>query len=193
MIFATSALDYFNIIEIEEKEKNNAALRGISTADLRNMDDFFDNIDDDEITTILAGIDKEVTNLRRQLGYKEISAKTVKDFSGIPQLLSYVSYIAKNKARGEIVNSITFDISKAMGKIREELRYRDFLEQYMKANDDKKAKIKQILAEYEAQFRKIAKSSVLTKDDKAYIEGKKSKGLLYGIIKEIDRKSRKQN
>ena len=169
VIFATSALDYFNIIEIEEKEKNNAALRGISTADLRNMDDFFDNIDDDEITTILAGIDKEVTNLRRQLGYKEISAKTVKDFSGIPQLLSYVSYIAKNKARGEIVNSITFDISKAMGKIREELRYRDFLEQYMKANDDKKAKIKQILAEYEAQFRKIAKSSVLTKDDKAYI------------------------
>ena len=164
VIFATSALDYFNIIEIEEKEKNNVALSGISTADLRDMDDFFADIDDDETITILTGIGNEVTNLRRQLGYKEITAKTVKDFSGIPQLLSYVSYIAKNKARGEIVNSITFDISKAMGKIREELKYRDFLEQYMKSNDDKKAKIKQILAEYEVQFRKIAKSSVLTKD-----------------------------
>ena len=119
------------------------------------MDDFFADIDDDETITILTGIGNEVTNLRRQLGYKEITAKTVKDFSGIPQLLSYVSYIAKNKARGEIVNSITFDISKAMGKIREELKYRDFLEQYMKSNDDKKAKIKQILAEYEVQFRKV--------------------------------------
>lgn len=193
VIFATSALDYFNIIEIEEKEKDNAALSGISTADLRDMDDFFADIDDDETITILTGIGNEVTNLRRQLGYKEITAKTVKDFSGIPQLLSYVSYIAKNKARGEIVNSITFDISKAMGKIREELKYRDFLEQYMKSNDDKKAKIKQILAEYEMQFRKIAKSSVLTKDDKAYIEGEKSKGFLYGIIKEIDRKRESGN
>lgn len=193
VIFATSALDYFNVIEIEEKEKENEALRGISTADLRDMDDFFDSINDDEITTILAGIDKEVTNLRRQLGYKEITAKTVKDFSGIPQLLSYVSYIAKNKARGEIVNSITFDISRAMGKIREELKYRDFLEQYMKANDDRKVKIKEILDEYEAQFQKIAKSSVLTKDDKAYIEGKANKGFLYGIIKEIDKKRESGN
>ena len=188
VIFATSALDYFNVIEIEEKEKDNEALRGISTADLRDMDDFFERVNDDEITTILTGIDKEATNLRRQLGYKEITANTVKDFSGIPQLLSYVSYIAKNKARGEIVNSITYDISRAMGKIREELKYRDFLEQYMQANEDKKAKIKEILAEYEIQFQKIAKSSVLTKDDKDYIDIKKSNGFLYGIIKEIDKK-----
>ena len=188
VIFATSALDYFNVIEIEEKEKDNEALRGISTADLRDMDDFFERVNDDEITTILTGIDKEATNLRRQLGYKEITANTVKDFSGIPQLLSYVSYIAKNKARGEIVNSITYDISRAMGKIREELKYRDFLEQYMQANEDKKAKIKEILAEYEIQFQKIAKSSVLTEDDKDYIDSKKSNGFLYGIIKEIDKK-----
>ena len=188
VIFATSALDYFNVIEIEEKEKDNEALRGISTADLRDMDDFFERVNDDEITTILTGIDKEATNLRRQLGYKEITVNTVKDFSGIPQLLSYVSYIAKNKARGEIVNSITYDISRAMGKIREELKYRDFLEQYMQANEDKKAKIKEILAEYEMQFQKIAKSSVLTKDDKDYIDSKKSNGFLYGIIKEIDKK-----
>jgi hypothetical protein hydSNDRAFT_0623 len=188
VIFATSALDYFNVIEIEEKEKDNEALRGISTSDLRDMDDFFERVNDDEITTILTGIDKEATNLRRQLGYKEITANTVKDFSGIPQLLSYVSYIAKNKARGEIVNSITYDISRAMGKIREELKYRDFLEQYMQANEDKKAKIKEILAEYEIQFQKIAKSSVLTKDDKDYIDSKKSNGFLYGIIKEIDKK-----
>ncbi len=188
VIFATSALDYFNVIEIEEKEKDNEALRGISTADLRDMDDFFERVNDDEITTILTGIDKEATNLRRQLGYKEITANTVKDFSGIPQLLSYVSYIAKNKARGEIVNSITYDISRAMGKIREELKYRDFLEQYMQANEDKKAKIKEILAEYEIQFQKIAKSSVLTKDDKDYIDSKKSNGFLYGMIKEIDKK-----
>lgn len=188
VIFATSALDYFNVIEIEEKEKDNEALRGISIADLRDMDDFFERVNDDEITTILTGIYNEATNLRRQLGYKEITANTVKDFSGIPQLLSYVSYIAKNKARGEIVNSITYDISRAMGKIREELKYRDFLEQYMQANEDKKAKIKEILAEYETQFQRIAKSSVLTKDDKDYIDSKKSNGFLYGIIKEIDKK-----
>ena len=188
VIFATSALDYFIVIDIEEKEKDYEALRGISTADLRDMDDFFERVNDDEITTILTGINNEATNLRRQLGYKEITANTVKDFSGIPQLLSYVSYIAKNKARGEIVNYITYDISRAMGKIREELKYRDFLEQYMQANEDKKAKIKEILAEYEIQFQKIAKSSVLTKDDKDYIDSKKSNGFLYGIIKEIDKK-----
>ena len=125
VIFATSALDYFNIIEIEEKEKDNKALSGISTADLRDMDDFYNDIDDDEeITTILSRISNEVNYLRRQLGYKEITANTVKDFSGIPQLLSYVSYIAKNKARSEIVNSITYDISRAMGKIRTELKKR---------------------------------------------------------------------
>ena len=58
----------------------------------------------------------------------------------------------------------------------------------MQANEDKKAKIKEILAEYEIQFQKIAKSSVLTKDDKEYIDSKKSNGFLYGIIKEIDKK-----
>lgn len=188
VIFATSALDYFNVIEIEGKEKDNESLNGISVADLRNMDKFFDGVEDDKIKTILSGIEKESTMLRRQLDYKEITTQIIKDFSGIPQLLSYVSYIAKNKARGEIVNSITYDISRAMGKIREELKYRDFLEQYMQANEDKKAKIKGILAEYEIQFQRIAKSSVLTKDDKDYIDSKKSNGFLYGIIKEIDKK-----
>lgn len=188
VIFATSALDYFNVIEIEGKEKDNESLKGISVADLRNMDKFFDGVEDDKIKTILSGIEKESTMLRRQLDYKEITTQIIKDFSGIPQLLSYVSYIAKNKARGEIVNSITYDISRAMGKIREELKYRDFLEQYMQANEEKKAKIKGILAEYEIQFQRIAKSSVLTKDDKDYIDSKKSNGFLYGIIKEIDKK-----
>ena len=185
VIFATSALDYFNVIEIEEKEKGDSRLKGISTADLRDMDIFFDNVEDDEITTILSGIDKEVTNLRRQLNYKEVTATTIKDFSGIPQLLNYVSYIAKNKARGEIVNSITFAISRAMGKIKEELAYRDFLEQYIKANDEKKDKIKKILKNYEEQFRKIAASDVLTDEDLKYVNGK-STGVLKLYIKEIN-------
>ena len=84
----------------------------------------------DETMTVLFNIESTVKYLRRQLKYNSVTIDTIRDFSGMPQLLNYVSYIAKNKARKEIVNSITFAISSQMSQIRDEItKYKNLMEQ----------------------------------------------------------------
>lgn len=192
VLFGTSALNYFNTLEIEEKEDQYEVLRGIGEIDFAKNRDFFDDASDviknDETMTILSNIEGIVKDLRRQLKYNSVTIDTIRDFSGMPQLLNYVSYIAKNKARKEIVNSITYAISNQMSQIRDEINRRENLRVYIQANEEKKSKIKDTLKEYNQKFHQIAASDNFTKEDIRYVEGLKT-GKIRSYFKEVMEKN----
>lgn len=192
VLFGTSALNYFNTLEIEEKEDQYEVLRGIGEIDFAKNRDFFDDASDviknDETMTILSNIEGIVKDLRRQLKYNSVTIDTIQDFSGMPQLLNYVSYIAKNKARKEIVNSITYAISNQMSQIRDEINRRENLRVYIQANEEKKSKIKKTLKEYNQKFHQIAASDNFTKEDIRYVEGLKT-GKIKSYFKEVMEKN----
>lgn len=192
VLFGTSALNYFNTLEIEEKEDQYEVLRGIGEIDLAKSRDFFDDandeIKDDETATILSNIEGIVKDLRRQLKYNSVTIDTIQDFSGMPQLLNYVSYIAKNKARKEIVNSITYAISNQMSQIRDEINRRENLRVYIQVNEEKKSEIKKTLKEYNQKFHQIAASDNFTKEDIRYVEGLKT-GKIKSYFKEVMEKN----
>ena len=196
VLFGTSALNYFNTLEIEEKEDQYEVLRGIGEIDLlvKNkkqnfFDDANDEIKDDETTTILSNIEGTVKDLHRQLKYNSVTIDTIRDFSGMPQLLNYVSYIAKNKARKEIVNSITYAISNQMSQIRDEVNRRENLRVYIQANEEKKSKIKETLEYYNQKFHEIATSDNFTEEDIRYVEGLKE-GKIKSYFKEVMEKNK---
>lgn len=192
VLFGTSALNYFNTLEIEEKEDQYEVLRGIGEIDFAKNRDFFDDASDviknDETMTILSNIEGTVKDLRRQLKYNSVTIDTIQDFSGMPQLLNYVSYIAKNKARKEIVNSITFAISSQMSQIRDEINRRENLRVYIQANEEKKRKIKEALKYYNQKFHQIAASDNFTEGDIRYVEGLKA-GKIKSYFKEFMEKN----
>lgn len=192
VLFGTSALNYFNTLEIEEKEDQYEVLRGIGEIDFAKNRDFFDDASDviknDETMTILSNIEGIVKDLRRQLKYNSVTIDTIQDFSGMPQLLNYVSYIAKNKARKEIVNSITFAISSQMSQIRDEINRRENLRVYIQANEKKKRKIKEALKYYNQKFHQIAASDNFTEGDIRYVEGLKE-GKIKSYFKEFMEKN----
>lgn len=192
VLFGISALNYFNTLEIEEKEDQYEVLRGIGEIDFAKNRDFFDDASDviknDETMTILSNIEGIVKDLRRQLKYNSVTIDTIRDFSGMPQLLNYVSYIAKNKARKEIVNSITYAISNQMSQIRDEINRRENLRVYIQANEEKKSKIKDTLKEYNQKFHQIAASDNFTKEDIRYVEGLKT-GKIRSYFKEVMEKN----
>ena len=193
VLFGTSALNYFNTLEVEEKEDQYKVLKGIGEMNFVENRDFFEDISeeikDDETTTILSNIEVIVNYLRRQLKYDPVTIDTVRDFSGMPQLLNYVSYIAKNKARKEIVNSITYAISNQMSQIRDEVNRRENLRAYIQANEEKKSKIKETLKEYNQKFHEIATSDNFTKEDIRYVEGLRE-GKIKSYFKEVMEKNK---
>lgn len=194
VLFGTSALNYFNTLEVEEKEDQYEVLRGIGEIDFAKNKDFFDDAsdvikNDDETMTILSNIEGIVKDLRRQLKYNSVTIDTIRDFSGMPQLLNYVSYIAKNKARKEIVNSITFAISSQMSQIRDEINKRENLRVYIQANEEKKSEIKKTLKEYNQEFHQIAASDNFTEGDIRRV-GELKEGKIKSYFKEFMEKNR---
>lgn len=119
IVFATSAQDYFWSLELEqaaEQLEDLSCLRD-STADLyQNLRPCKDALEaedceDENLIDLLSNLDGEVGRIRSQLGYPVVDMNTLRLYSGIPQLMDYVSYIARSKAREEIVNSITYTIA----------------------------------------------------------------------------------
>lgn len=101
IIFGTAALDYFHILELEEKAKKYEVPQRVRAMDLiQDMDDdFYDEVEDtigeDEILNVLAGLEREAKFLHRQLGYPKVSLEMIRKFSGIPKLLDYVEAVVK--------------------------------------------------------------------------------------------------
>lgn len=156
VIFATSAQDYFYTLELlnaSEKEEKCKQLV-VPEADLYNLlrnvkDELeFDECEDEELITLLSNLDSEVSRVKSQLGYKNVTMSTIQNYSGIPQLMDYVSYIAKSKAREEIVNSITYTIDEQCKQLQVIIDYIENVEKLIGMSEEEIFKIKEILDAY---------------------------------------------
>lgn len=158
VIFATSAQDYFYCVEMERAArggepfaqslsplmKPDADLRG-GLADI--LDELASDMDED-LQTVLSNLEAEAGRVRRQLGYKHLSLQGMKDYSGMPQLMSHIAYIAQSKAREEIVNGVTFAIDQQQRSLQDIINRAANLESLMNANGEQIQRIKEILDDF---------------------------------------------
>ena len=156
VIFATSAQDYFYTVEMEHAARDGKPfaepLQPLvqPDADLdRGLNDLLRdpasrNMDRD-LKTVLSNLRSEAGRIGVQLGYTNFSLQDMKDYSGMPQLMSHIAYVAQSKAREEIVNGITFAIDQQQKSLQAIIDGIANLESLMNANDDQVRRIKEIL------------------------------------------------
>ena len=151
VIFATSARDYFYTLELEAEAQRNEVCRELLDKELfSNLRSALGELDDSEQDAIdlLSKIDAEVGMLATQLGHKKVYTETLKNYSGMPQLLSYISYIAKSKAREEIVNSITYMIDAEISRLQGIIDNVANIEKLINTNESSIGRIREILDKY---------------------------------------------
>lgn len=150
IIFPTCSLEYFSAIEAEKA--------GITELDADNY------LPIGEMKRIkfahkdvpaLAWLHTHSENLEYYHGIQTISYDVFKKDSGMPALMSYVSYVAQSKARDEIVNNVTFEIDSQKMKIQSILAYIENLEKFINADDEKIDTIARIIEEYEKSVKQV--------------------------------------
>lgn len=150
IIFPTCSLEYFSAIEAEKA--------GITELDAEY------NLPIGEMKRIkfahkdvpaLAWLHTHSENLEYYHGIQTISYDIFKKDSGMPALMSYVSYIAQSKARDEIVNNVTFEIDTQKMKIQSVLDHIANIEALINADDEQIKKISDIISEYTGAVEKI--------------------------------------
>lgn len=144
IVFATSALQYYDTIHCE-KEIGSEFSQLDDLYDLRNeMKGQPDNI----IKFELQFLQNMASTYSNQMGLDRVSPADMKQYSGIPDLLSYAAYICKSKARHEIVNNITATIdlnNKALRAISQNI---ESIEKLINAEEDQIQRIKSVIDEY---------------------------------------------
>lgn len=196
VIFATSAQDYFWTLELQAAAHRNENIASLLTpeADLyteirpiqKKLRD--DENADDDLINVLSNISSEVDQVENQLRYQTVSLKTLQDYSGIPQMMSYVSYIAKSKARNEIVNSITYMIDSQYRKLQAIIDKIANIELLMGKTQTEIDQISAILEEYIEDVEYILSHDLTEEDNKCI----KSKGMLESQIKKYQEIKKRQ-
>lgn len=166
ILFATSAKDYFRTIEARNAAKTlpelakaiepgaplTQTLRGFLRS---NEGEISESLDEE-----LYGLEREADQVERVLRWKDVDLRAVEQFSGMPQLMSYASYIAESKAREEILNSITFRIDELYLQLRRPLERISAIEASIGETDEKIAQATSILEEYEKDVDEILRPAI---------------------------------
>lgn len=159
IIFPTCSLEYFNAIEAEKagitelNAENNLPIGEMKRIKFAHKD-----------VPALAWLHTHSENLEYYHGIQTISYDVFKKDSGMPALMSYVSYVAQSKARDEIVNNVTFEISSQKMKIQSVLDYIANIEALINADDEQISKISGIITDYTDAIEDIL-SEEITHDD----------------------------
>lgn len=154
VIFATSALDYSCICDLKQASETNAALKYLFDTEnnwaesLLEARDYIDP-DDENLDTAITHLQTESQKLNSLLGIKPAGMKEMEVYSGIPQLLGYAKNVIQNKARDEIVGSITDTIKNLSERIQTVIDKSANLKALMGKSQEEIDKISHILKEYE--------------------------------------------
>jgi hypothetical protein len=150
IIFPTCSLEYFSAIEAEKagitelNADNNLPIGEMKRVKFEHKD-----------VSALAWLHTHSENLEYYHGMQTISYDVFKKDSGMLALMSYVSYVAQSKARDEIVNNVTFEISSQKMKIKSVIDSVDNLEALINADDEQISKISNIITEYSDTVQEI--------------------------------------
>jgi len=168
-IFATSAQDYFYTVELRDAARENPALARLLEAGA----DWFERMrrvmsqvggESEDLDRILTNLDGEVSRMHGQLGYRTVGLREVENYSGMPQLMSYIDYVAQSKAREEIVNNITHLIDSECGRLQAIISKIANIEELMGKSQEEIDRISAILEEYSQNIQE-ALSDELGEDD----------------------------
>jgi hypothetical protein len=150
IIFPTCSKEYFHAIEAEKagitelNSENNLPIEKMRDIKFAHRD-----------IEGLAWLHTHSENLEYFHGIKTISYDIFKKDSGMPALMSYVSYVAQSKARDEIVNSITSQIDTQKRKISSVLDFIANIEALINADDEKIGEIAKIINDYSDSVQAI--------------------------------------
>ena len=149
IVIGTSALTYFNAIAAPKIEgcENLIGKNGFVDNLKECIDDFAYNENDGSIMAILDQLDNTVNRAKRFHKETLANLEDIKRFSGFQNLLSYVSYIATNKARNEKLNNIMYQIDAERCAIENIFHFNE-LEIALSNNQDKLNEAKRILSEF---------------------------------------------
>ncbi len=158
-IFATSALQYFNALEAEKECGD----------DLRQSTDLYDDLRPlkkkyGKVRAQLGFLDAQVGYMDSESGVQNITLELLKHYSGMPDLLNYVAYIAKTKARNELVNAIAYKIDLEQAKIEGIISRIDNLRKLMDADEEQIHKITEIFHELEKNAEGILNDRITESD-----------------------------
>ncbi len=188
-IFATSALQYFDAVEAEK----------VCGDELRESQDLYDDIR--KLMRKYKGVADQLSFLDGQVGYmtnsSELEAITladIKQYSGMPDLMEYIAYIAKTKARDELANSVAYQIDIQQTKIQGIVNRIENLRKLMEKDDECIKEIKAIIDDFRSE-KTVILSSELKREEidkysamRAYQEDAEKQGdeFGFGTIREIE-------
>ena len=156
MVIGTSALTYFNCLvapSLKYCEKLSSDENFEDT--LQDcIDRYYDSDNEENEMDILNQIDQTVTNAKRFHNQKLESLEDIKNFSGMPNLLNYIKYIATNKARNEKINTLIFKIDSEYKNIQNLFHFKE-LEEKMMNDSEKLETAKKILQNFIDSVNKI--------------------------------------
>lgn len=166
IVFGTSALTYFDSIAAQELPRCKCLLNTNDLSDdLGNCidayrEDDFEDENNEDITgcsdemTILNFLDKIVRSARNFHGIKINNIGELKDYSGMPSFLSYIEYVAREKARTERINNIMFNITREYADISNLFRFQELKEDLLN-NKDKLENARRVLEEFRIDVKSI--------------------------------------
>lgn len=169
IVFATSAQNYFYTQELQKEAQNVPECQKLLEPgcdlyrELRPVKDDLSDSVSEKLSELLDCLDSEVSKIHR-FWNPPTTIDTVQKSSGIPQLMSYISYVIKSKAREEIVNNITYTIDSQYRNIQTIIDQISNLETVIEKNEDEIDKISNILKEYEEKIHQ-ALNNDLTEED----------------------------
>lgn len=158
-IFATSALQYYNILEAEK----------VCGEELRKSSNLYENLRPlkkkyKEVKAQLSFLDAQVGYMESESELKNIILEDLRQYSGMPDLLEYVAYVAKTKARNELVNAVAYKIDSEQAKIRGIINWIENLRKLMNKNGEEIDKITGIFKELEEETRRILADEIMEED-----------------------------
>lgn len=159
IIFATSALQYFRTIECEKGCGEMFCESDDLYSDIRPMKRKFKKYKDQ-----LAWLDGQVGFIDSCHNITGITSKMLKQRSGIPDVLNYVSYVARTKAREEVINNVAVMIDVQMKQLQSIMGYVANIEQLIHLNHDQIKSITSIISEFKNSTDEILVNRITEAD-----------------------------
>lgn len=156
IVIGTSALTYFNCIEMEKiPECADLGKNNSFRDDLEDLiEDFSNNRGKHNEVNAMQFIDNMIGNIRTFDGIRVKKIDEIKRHSGMPDLLSYVEYIARNKARVEKVNNLIYKIESEYAKIQNLFSFQQ-LEESLAENQELLDQAKKVLEDFSKEVNEI--------------------------------------
>lgn len=154
IVTGTSALTYYNAIAAPQIHRL-ADCAVLLEEDFRdNLEDIIDAYAGEPEMTILSQLDTMVRKARNHHKLRLNSLEEVKEFSGMPNMLEYVRYVAVNKARAEKLNALMYRIAQEYAMIQNLFHFKE-LEEALMANQEKLAEARRILKKFRDEIERI--------------------------------------